>query len=34
MPEFIKKNDDLTKIIYDISEADQKDGGKGAFIYF
>ncbi len=34
VPEFIKKNDDLTKIIYDISEADQKDGGKGAFYIY
>ena len=31
VPEFIKKNTDLMKIIYEIKEASIEDGGEGAF---
>ena len=31
VPEFIKKNNDLMKLIIDLEEADIKDGGSGAF---
>ena len=34
IPEFIRNNDDLMKIISNISEASVKDGGTGAFYIF
>jgi len=34
VPEFIKKNQELMMKIYDIKEADIKDGGDGAFYIF
>ena len=34
VPEFIKKNQELMTKIYDIKEADIKDGGDGAFYIF
>jgi DNA-nicking Smr family endonuclease len=34
VPEFIKKNQELMMKIYDIKEADTKDGGDGAFYIF
>ncbi len=34
IPEFIRNNDDLMKIISNISEASEKDGGTGAFYIF
>ena len=34
VPEFIKKNTDLMKIIYEIKEASIEDGGEGAFYIF
>ena len=34
IPEFIKNNNDLMKIISNISEASIKDGGSGAFYIF
>ena len=34
IPEFIRKNEDLMKIISNISEASVKDGGTGAFYIF
>ena len=34
IPEFIKNNNDLMKIISNISEANTKDGGEGAFYIF
>ena len=34
IPEFIKNNNDLMKIISNISEANTKDGGAGAFYIF
>ena len=34
VPEFIKKNQELMAKIYDIKEADIKDGGDGAFYIF
>ena len=34
VPEFIKKNQELMTRIYDIKEADIKDGGDGAFYIF
>ena len=34
IPEFLKNNSELMKIILDIKEADIKDGGSGAFYIF
>ena len=34
IPEFVKNNEDLMKIISNISEASVKDGGTGAFYIF
>ncbi len=34
VPEFISKNKDLMKIIYEIKDAEIKDGGGGAFYIF
>ncbi len=34
VPEFLKNNTDLMKIILEIKEADIKDGGSGAFYIF
>ena len=34
MPEYIKKDPELMKLIYEIKEADIKDGGSGAFYIF
>ena len=34
VPEFISKNKDLMKIIYDIKDAKVEDGGAGAFYIF
>ena len=31
VPNFVKNNDDLMKLIIDFKEADIKDGGSGAF---
>lgn len=34
VPEFIKKNKDLMKLIYNIQDAQVEDGGSGAFYIF
>ena len=34
IPEFVRNNEDLMKIISNISEASVKDGGTGAFYIF
>ena len=34
IPEFVRNNEDLMKIISNISEASKKDGGTGAFYIF
>ncbi len=34
VPEFIKKNNDLMKMIYEIKDAKIEDGGEGAFYIF
>ena len=34
MPEYIKNTPELMKLIYEIKEADIKDGGSGAFYIF
>tara|TARA_A100001037_G_scaffold282096_1_gene286386 strand:- start:422 stop:550 length:129 start_codon:yes stop_codon:yes gene_type:complete len=34
IPEFLKNNQDLMKIISNISQASIKDGGSGAFYIF
>ena len=34
IPEFLKNNSELMKIILEIKEADIKDGGSGAFYIF
>ena len=32
VPEFIKSNDELSKLIISISDSDTKDGGEGAIL--
>ena len=34
MPEYIKSNLDLMRLIYEIKDADDEDGGSGAFYIF